>query len=150
MKALAVFPGSPNRRKFQSHHMELLGAIGTAAQLAELAAEVFTGIYEYYRLVKAAPAKSRALRDEVLTISNLLEDLSVLVNKGYELPDSLKDSLSQFGGLLKSLDRRVVIPHGRSFKRLKWPFTEEENKEYLCRIQRYISIFSLAVNTSQA
>jgi hypothetical protein len=134
--------------------MDPLTAFGVATNvigLADVAFRLFKDVAEYYHSVKSAPAKSQELQDELLAISNVTRNLSVLlsnlpVGKGNVVSD---ESMAQCQDLLNEIKTKIVLPAGKIKKRLEWPFTMKENAEYIERLERFKSTFTLALNVYQ-
>ena len=61
----------------------------------------------------------------------------------------LNDTVKEFAKTMKELENRVEVKDGEIIKRLKWPFTQKENEEYLSKLERYKNTFTLALNTIQ-
>jgi hypothetical protein len=133
-----------------------LGIAGTAVQLVEQTLRISDCLYQYFKSVKNAPAKSRELRQEALLLSDVLETLAALFsaqNKPTVLPNSGKyaDVLQEFKETMAEMAKKVEIKKGKlSFKRLAWPFNERENEKYLARMERFKGSFQLAVQALQS
>lgn len=125
------------------------GIAANAAQFAGLAANVFMKLCRYGQSVIQAPKLSEKLREEVLSISGVLSILKSTLestNPDREmLPDSLKNMMTEFLQTLTDMSSRIVIHDSDLMKRLKWPFTEKENQEYLLKLEKYKSTLSLAL-----
>lgn len=128
-----------------------LGVAGTAAQFAEQAAKIFDRLYQYSKSVKNAPAKSRELRQELLLLSDLLENLASVFskqNKSNVLPNASKyaDLLQEFKETMVELAEKAEISDGEvSLKRMVWPFKQKDNEDYLAKMERFKSLFQLAL-----
>jgi hypothetical protein len=128
-----------------------LGVAGTAAQFAEQAAKIFDRLYQYSKSVKNAPAKSRELRQELLLLSDLLENLASVFskqNKSNVLPNASKyaDLLQEFKETMVELGEKAEISDGEvSLKRMVWPFKQKDNEDYLAKMERFKSLFQLAL-----
>ena len=128
------------------------GIAAGAAQFTELAANVFLGLFKYFQTVKRAPKLSKELREEALLVHRVLEDLkSTLetINIPSSTTSSLNDVVKKFTKTMEELKNRVEVKEGEIIKRLKWPFTEQENEEYISRLERYKNTFMLALSTIQ-
>jgi hypothetical protein len=51
--------------------------------------------------------------------------------------------------LLKEMTARIEVKDCDIQKRLRWPFTEKQNKEYLDKVERYKNTFNFALNAHQ-
>lgn len=124
-------------------------AVGLALRVVPLAVKVGKSLYEYYGNVAEAPAQALRLRQELGTIVAILNTLkdtlecSPTLFQGSE--KVLEDALVQFEVLLKEMEARIQDDKARGFARLKWPFTEAKNKDYLDKIERHKSSFNLAL-----
>ena len=133
-----------------------LGVAGTAAQFAEQAAKIFDRLYQYSKAVENAPAKSRELRQDLLLLSDLLENLASVFSKQKNstvLPNTGKyaELLKEFTDTMAELADKVEISKGEvSLKRLVWPFKQKDNEKYLARMERFKSLFQLALQHLQA
>jgi Fungal N-terminal domain of STAND proteins len=133
-----------------------LGVAGTVAQFAEQTLRISDCLYQYFKGVKNAPAKSRELRQEALLLSDVLETLTTLfsANKKPTVLPSLsqyEEMLQEFKETIAEMAKKVEIKKGKlSFKRLAWPFTEKENEKYLARMERFKGSFQLALQALQS
>jgi hypothetical protein len=128
-------------------------AVG-AMQATEQAAKVCSCLLEYFRIVKQAPNRSRELRDEARLVSDVLDDLKSFLeeSKSTSVPEkdlsvSLRSTVKEFTDMMDEMAKRVEVKKEEVYKRFKWPFTQKENKEYLERLGRYKSTFTVALGT---
>ena len=136
--------------------MDPVTAVGLAASVAQLATfviQTFSSLVQYFDDVKDAPKHSRELRDELLVISDLLHPLEEVLksdlsgpNTSFVVPLSLQSAVQEFQVLLEGMQARVTKVHTQGFRRLKWPFTKDENERFLTKIGRYKSTFVLGLN----
>jgi hypothetical protein len=126
-----------------------LAIVGLVVGVVPLAVKVGKSLYEYYGNVAEAPAQALRLRQELGTIIAILNTLkdslecSPTLFQGSE--KALEEALVQFKVLLKEMEARIQDEKARGFARLKWPFKEETNKDYLDKIERHKSSFILAL-----
>jgi hypothetical protein len=134
------------------------GIASSVAGLADLAGTVFLEIFQYCKDVKQAPTKSKELRDEVQTISNLLDSLTTLLktsSTGERMEDSVllgerfKETTVQCKAFLDELNKRVPKKSLGFWLRVKWPFTKVENDQLLEKIGRYKETFIWALSMYQ-
>lgn len=138
--------------------MDPVTAIGLASgvvQLADLARTTFSALFQYFEDVRHAPKRSRELRRELESLCDILGDLDhVLASHSaatpFKAPDSLKSAITDFQGMLESMNARVTESRTKGLGRLKWPFTKEENDRYLIRMERYKSTFNAVLNIKTA
>jgi hypothetical protein len=130
-------------------------AVATGAlQVLQQTVNVLTGLYQYCRDFKKAPKLSK----EVRMITAILEDLQAALQ---EIPESEKPQMSskplikiveseEFAKLMHEMASRTAIKEGEiSYKRVKWPFTQKENEEYLKKLERYINMFQVVLQVIQ-
>ena len=72
--------------------VSVLGAVAGAAQLAELAANVYLGLFKYFRAVKQAPKLSRELREQAFLVQEVLQELESTL-EGHDTPPPMTTSL---------------------------------------------------------
>jgi hypothetical protein len=134
-----------------------LGVAAAACQLAEQVLMISDGLYQYFKEVKQSPKLSRELRQEVLLLSDVLENLrsafpAEMYVKSLSGPrnTSMNDLIEEFEAVVKKMaDRMKIEESGISWKRLRWPFDQKENEKYLEKFERFKSIFQLALQTIQ-
>lgn len=134
--------------------MDPVTAVGVAAaalQLSEQAINISDSLYQYFKSVKNAPAKSRELRLEALLLSDVLETLADVFSAQSASNVSPKagkygDMLKEFSETAAEMVKKVELKKGKlSIQRLQWPFTEKENEKYLAILERFKSSFQLAL-----
>ena len=127
-----------------------LGVAAGAAQFADMTANVFMSLFKYFQTVKRAPKLSKQLREEVSLIYKVLEDLkSTLENIDTPTTYTFNDIVEEFSLTMKDMERRIEVKKDEVVKRFIWPFTQKENEEYLSKLERYKTTFTLALNTIQ-
>src|SRR5271169_4167749 len=132
--------------------MDPVTAVGLAAsvvQLSDAARNIVCNMWQYFQAVHDAPNRSRELRQEMCTMCELLESLEcTMVNPRFPSVSSvsMKDCIDGFQVLLNKMAARIAESQTRGLSRLKWPFTESENKRLISGIERYKATFSLALN----
>lgn len=119
-----------------------VGLAASVAQLAGLAKDVVSAMYQYFDAVNNAPKRSLELRQEMSTICDLLNSLELILDStptSSPSLDSLKNSLPEFAGMLREMKARTDSSQVKGVKRLMWPFKRDENERLLSRIERYKS-----------
>jgi hypothetical protein len=120
--------------------MDSLSAVGLGTNIVnmiELTSRIFNALLQYCHCVKRAPLKSKEIRDELLVLSDILKELDLITgdtNERYtdhQGVAALKKSLDECFGLLKEMDERVTVENADIIRRIKWPFNEKENEDYL-------------------
>jgi len=129
-----------------------LGVAANAFQLAELAAEVFIGVFQYCRNVKGAPAQAQGLRNELQNLSVLLDSLKKNLEVSPPSPpraNFLGTPAKELENLLLHMRDRVKHEKTKGLQRLMWPFTEKENGKLVAQLQRHKADLILALNVDQ-
>jgi hypothetical protein len=131
-----------------------LGVAAAAAQFADMATTIFYTLYKYVRDVKQAPKHSEELQHEIFLLSIVLRDLKSSTNSMGDaspttLKDELKTTITEFSKIMTDLNARVEVKPSEWIKRMKWPFNEKENKEWIAKLERFKSMFCLWLNTIQ-
>jgi Fungal N-terminal domain of STAND proteins len=146
-----------------------IGLVASISQLADQAGRLFVSLFDYYREVKEAPARSKELRDEVQAVADLLDSLKKIVSKantGSRVNSELlqlNESIPKCEEFLRELEARTLQTRSSkstktrwsfwndssTLDKLKWPFTKEENKRLLDALGRYKENFSWALNMQQ-
>src|SRR5947207_11558402 len=90
------------------------GVAAGAAQFADLAANVFLGLFKYVQSVKQAPKLSHELQREAYFVSIVLKDLKSTLEamKNQDITKSkeaLNDIVLEFSKTLIDMERRVNI-----------------------------------------
>lgn len=135
--------------------MDPITAVGlgaTIANMIEVASCIINGFLEYCRSVKRAPAKSKEIREELLILSDTLKELysfTGLINAKGPGVTALHKTLNECFELLKKMQAQTAIGKSDLIRRIKWPFNERENEEYLHQVERYKATIALAVSTLQ-
>ena len=127
-----------------------VGLIASIAQIAQQSTSLLIRLSQFYRDVKEAPARSKELRDELQTVTDLLNALKTTFDAdSISLTDSLKRSTTEFQGILKQLETRLAAEKTEGLKKFKWPFTKADNERIISQIERYKATFTLALNINQ-
>lgn len=135
--------------------MDVLSSMASISQLADLTASIFVDLFEYYRAVKQPPKCSVELRNELQNMSCLLDQMKEHFTDDSEALDShhvlesMKHCTREFEKLLQAMGNRIRREKTQGFQRLIWPFSSSENREFLARIERYKTIFNLALSIKQ-
>jgi hypothetical protein len=126
----------------------LVAAVGTLAQLSE---QVLLGLYKYLVDVKKAPHRSKELREEIGIMLSLVTTLKeTMEQESDNIPQaSLYAAVEEFACMLREMADQVEAKKTMGARKLVWPFTQAKNAEYLAKIERYKSLFSLALNIDQ-
>ena len=119
-----------------------------------LVANVFWGLFQYFKKVKNAPKLSCELQDQAYLLSNILNEIQSTLEDTDSRPiaastNILNDTVVEFAKTMKDMEGQFVVKEGELKKRLQWPFTEKDNKQFLEKLERYKSIFDSALNIIQ-
>ena len=52
----------------------------------------------------------------------------------------MKGTITEFSKIMTDLKTRVEVKENEWIKRLKWPFNEDENKEWIAKLERFKTI----------
>jgi hypothetical protein len=131
--------------------VSIVGLAASAAQLAGLAKDTFTALFNYVREVTDAPKCARDLRNQLLAVCDLVDALDSALNmssttSSFTPPASLSSAIHEFREILEALKARIAEAQARGIRRWKWPFTKQETEKYLTRIGRYKDTFNMALN----
>ena len=130
--------------------MDPLSAVGAAASIAQLASvakDVVSNMWQFFEAVKNAPKHSKELRQEMAALSDILDNIDEALNSpSCNSMFTNSAPFDEFVGMLHHFKTRVDVSQTRGVARLKWPFNENENKKWLEQIERYKATFSLALN----
>jgi Skp family chaperone for outer membrane proteins len=127
----------------------------TADQLAATATNIVINMHRYYQAVRDAPKRSKELRSEVSAINDLLDAVVDFINSpsaasGPNIPNSFTDSVTEMTATLDNMNKRVQPSKTEGLRRLKWPFSKEENERLLSKIERYKAILSATLQLKNA
>ena len=127
--------------------MDPLSPVGLAIRLESVvrtAKSIISNLFQY-EAAKNAPEKSKELRREMHTVCDTLESLNMALPEWKHSSDlsSLKDSLSKFAAILIEMNSRV---EQMSTGPLSWPFSKDENRRFLSKIEKYKETFTVALN----
>ena len=132
---------------------EVVGLVASVAALAELTLKVFTNLYRYYVDLSLAPESSATLRHELGLTLGIVESLNETVKNDtpslHSYHRSLEGAVAELIKMLEEMERRVGAEQTRGIRKLKWPFTKQENEQYLATIERYKGTINTAMNTEQ-
>jgi hypothetical protein len=132
----------------------LVASIYGIIQLSGKLTQVFGG---YIGGVKRAPEDIKTLRDELDSLTSVLNLLEKCAKEN-PLSTALQDlcgqdkALSRCKDELEKLQNNLVPPKSGLrgvIDRLKWPLKEKETSQYISQIRGYTSAFNLVVSTVQ-
>jgi hypothetical protein len=123
----------------------------SVAQLAGLAKSALCHLIQYYEAVVEAPKRSQELRQEIMTLCDLLDTLKSALNSKvagshFTTSESLIESITDFQQLLTlDITPRIQASQTKGLNRLRWPFTKVENERLLQKMDRYKEAFNMAL-----
>lgn len=126
--------------------ISILGAVSNGFQLAQFALDILTKLITYYKDLRDAPEQSKALRDELHTFVDILNDIEESLGNT-DLPPNVQRDLHNAGDLLKELDSRISPKETKGIRRLMWPIQHKQTKELIDKIKRCKSDLKLVVGT---
>jgi Mg2+ and Co2+ transporter CorA len=131
------------------------GLITSVEQLAEVATTIVGSMYSYYEAVRDAPNKSKELRREMVAMSDQLSSLETLLFDNSSILSqkterSLVDSISEIKMMLLDIKKRIQSSSTKGLKRLKWPFSKDENEQLLSRLEHYNHMLNIILNVHPA
>ena len=126
--------------------MDQVSLVANVRQVAEIARNLFCTLFFFYDAFKDAPKHSRQLREDLATICQSLDDLydSITTKSQYYSSVSLPPSIMGLRVLFNRMNDRVTAKRKKS-RRLKWPFTEEENQDFISKIAGCKITFSVHI-----
>lgn len=132
-----------------------IGFIASLDQLASVSANIVSNMYRYYRAVMDAPKRSEELRQEIGAVSDILNMIVMVVSSSsaastFTVPTSFHASVTEMQATLAEMDKLVRPSATRGVKRLKWPFTKDENERLLSKLGRYKDILSATMEIKTA
>ena len=138
--------------------MELLSALAIATATTPFLAQTLTvaqSLYDNFKTVKRAPELSKELRREALLVSDVLNDLQKASASNVRRVSSFKTGryagiIAEFNLTITEMAARIEAKNREVKKRVKWPFTVNENQEYLNKFEGYTSTFMSALQIVQA
>jgi septal ring factor EnvC (AmiA/AmiB activator) len=136
------------------HHVDPGAAFGLAssvAQITELAINILINLYKFYRSIREAATRSKKLREELDTLVDLLNDAREIIERTSPLNvrQSLQKEIETMRQLLHDLNERTSLKETRGIKLLKWPFRQEENEQFIGRIERFKTSLNAILNIRQ-
>jgi hypothetical protein len=132
--------------------LDPFSTIVNITQIVDVSARVLDGLCSYLAKVKNAPAESHELQKELSVLSRALKNLESVaqcLDKNVPIDPALNEFVRPLNSLLEEMESRLLSKRKITFKRLKWPFTEKENREYLSQMERYKSTLTLTLITMQ-
>jgi hypothetical protein len=125
----------------------------TVIDLAEFAFKIFSKLHKYYRNVKAAPAKAAELREEFQRVLDVVSGLQeYLESRPHALSPTILEHIELFRFVtLEEMWSAIQPQQVHGLRRLKWPFQERQNMEYLTKFRSFrdhIDFALGAANTS--
>jgi hypothetical protein len=108
--------------------------------------EVTARISSFYKSVNDAPESVRQLLQELFILSDLLQLLETVL-ASVEESSSLRLPIGEVSDLLFEIYKKLPDKKLQGIKRLTWPFTEEDIRALISRLERYKTTFTLCLTT---
>lgn len=129
----------------------VIALVASLEQLAAAATNIVSNMYKYYEAVRDAPKCSKELRQEMGAMSDQLNDLvhvvtSTSIKPAFNIPTSFTASVKEFQAMLDEMNNRVQVSKTQGRRRLKWPFTKDQNEQLLQRMERYKRMLNMTLN----
>jgi len=128
-----------------------IGLIASASQLAEAAVTIVMNLNTHYQRVRNADTRSADLRKELTVLADALSDAQDLFERNPELLErsSITNVFEEIRPLLHTLLLRTTPKETKGFRKLLWPFKENENSEILSKIERFKENLSIFLDITQ-
>ena len=147
-----------NLQPRQSYHilpMDPVSSTSAVVALAGFAGTVFLNVLRYAKAVKESQKELAQLSSEIAALAGTLRSAELLLQDLHS-KEITGERITQCWELLEKINRRLEnskadpLSQGRMKrfgKTLKWPFTLQETKELLEKIERHKAAFSLAISS---
>ena len=115
---------------------------------------VAQNLYDYFKAAKSPPELSRELRREAMLVSDVLQDLQKALASNTR--DILSSNAGRYEAIIEGfkltvaeMAARLEVKNKEAKKRVKWPFTAKENRDYLSQFEKCTSTFMSALQIVQ-
>lgn len=134
--------------------LDPVSAIGVAAAIDQFVATTATIVHNlsrYYEKVRSASAHSADLRKELSLLTSILIDAKLLFE---ENPDafkytSIENVLDNLIDVMNELTEHTKPNETQGlYKKLAWPFKQNENEIIIAKIERFKADLSLCLETA--
>lgn len=133
--------------------VSVLSLASTLSQLADHTGKVATSLCDYFSSVRHAPTRCKELREELQTVSVILNTLTKLLKPEFNallLPVSaLQNAVKDFGELLHYIERKTRPECIQGYRRFIWPLNKSIIERSLARVERHKATFNFALNVQQ-
>jgi hypothetical protein len=131
------------------------GLVSSLDQLAATATSIVCNMFRYYEAVRDSPKRSKELRTEMGAVNDLLNQVvdavsSISTVSTFKAPGSFNDSVAEMKTTLEDMEKRVHPSKTEGLRRLKWPFSKEENERLLSKMERFKKILSMTLDIKTA
>lgn len=140
--------------------MDGLSAALSVVAVVELSAKIYSLCQEYHVGVKHARTEIQRLSNEVLALHEVLEKVAELVNNSQASKFATLAVLNKEDGparqcvsQLEEIKAKLELNEGMrkvGWRALTWPLKSEKVDNLVLGLERYKSVFSLALNADQA
>lgn len=133
---------------------EVVGLVASIIALTKLSAKVSSLTYAYITGVKRAPEELKRLSNELKSLTAVLNSLQAHTQEYSEsialqlLGDPLQQCLEELTKLQSGLEPETRWLR-KTLSRLKRPFGLRETLEYISQVERFKTLFILALNADQ-
>jgi hypothetical protein len=142
--------------------MDGLGAAAGVIQVIQISAQVFDSCRTYYLQVKSARKEIQRLRDEVISLQDVLANVADLADSAgsaklstLALLDQADGPIAQCHKELSTLAEKLDLAQGKDemkafgLRALKWPFSSKDVDKAISDIERYKASFDIALSVDQ-
>lgn len=137
--------------------MDPVSAAASIIAIIQISAKLVALCRGYFSEVKEAKRDIQQLRNEVITLDNILVDLRDLIDTADGTKLSILDtSLKQCQSSLEELVKKLEKSEGNDntmkkfgCRALKWPFNNNDVKKAIETIERHKNMFNLALTVDQ-
>ena len=135
--------------------MDPVSFVSAVASLAAFAGTVLSNVLSYARAVKESQNELAQLSSEIAALSGTLRSAELLVHE-LNSTEITEEQINQCWKLLQKINDRLEKSKAdstsqgrlkRFAKSLKWPFTLQDTKELLDKIERHKNAFNLVVSS---
>ena len=132
--------------------LSIIGLVTAVQQVADRTLVVIVKCSNYISGVKDARPRSEELQHELQTLIRILHEIAGFISEDSipSLTEHLLNSVTDFNQVLDKLEEKVQPNSVKGFRRLLWPFGEDEIQRILQKIERSKSNFNLALHLYQS
>ena len=118
--------------------LTIVGLVSSAVQLTQLACRILSNCFGYYRAVQNSRKDAMALREEVIQLLRLIEEVQVLAegcDESSPLLQSIKKEFDDIKALLGEVLAYTAPQERRGVRVLRWPSRQDETSRLIAKIK---------------